>query len=360
MRDIRFWWTLLRAMKQLFAFLGLALFGACATPGFDYTASVAPGNPQAAMYRTVAVDRFRGPLGEWYAEQFEGMLQTATFENQPWFNVGLFSRQSNVNGAYYGTVEISRPSVDEHVSYHSVCVERDEETKKCQKKKDIERVCLRYSIAVQATPILVDTQSEEIIHQATYSASDSEQECFDTGHVEYRIRRGPDEQGRGEYRFAYESYNRPGHRLGSDHIIDRITASALRDTVWQARRDIAPYNRETRARVLTKSERPDVDGDPRFSEAVSSVRSGDYLRACTLFTELDADYPGAPSVLHNLGACAEAGGNAADAQGFYAQALSSAQLLGAEPERRVLQALDRISDTRTNEIVINSILPPEG
>ena len=103
-----------------------------------------------------------------------------------------------------------------------------------------------------------------------------------------------------------------------------------------------------------------MDSDPRFAEAVSSVRSGDYLRACTLFTAIDADYPGAPSVLHNLGACAEASGNAADAQGFYAQALSSAQLLGAEPERRVLQALDRVSDARTNEVVINSILPPEG
>lgn len=349
-----------RGMRHVIAVIWLAILGGCVTPGFDYTASIAPGNPEAATYRTVAVDRFQGPLGDWYAEQFEDMLQTATFENQAWFDVALFSGQSNANGTYYGSVEISRPDVSEHLSYHSVCVERDEETKKCITKKDVERVCLRYSIAVRATPVLVDIRSEQVVHQVTYSASDSEQECFDTGRVIYRARGEARNGGRNRRQFAYDNYSRPGYRLGSDHIIDRITASALRDTVWQARRDIAPYNRESRARVLTKTERPDVGGDPRFAEAVSSVRAGQYLKACSLFTTLNADYPDAPSVLHNLGACAEAGGNAADAQGFYAEAVSSAQLLGAEPARRVLQALDRVSDMRTDEVIINAILPPEG
>jgi len=310
-------------LKQVFSMIGFAVLCACATPGFDYTARIAPGNPDAAAYRTVAVDRFLGPVGDWYADQFEEMLQAATFEGEPWFQVGLFSGQSNVNGSYYGTVEISR-------------------------------------IAVRATPVLVDTQTEAIVHQATYTASDSEQECFETGHVEYRVRRGPNDPGRGRYRFAYENYSRPGYRLGSDHIIDRITASALRDTIWQARRDIAPYNREARARILTKSERPEVGSDPRFAEAVASVRAGDYILACDLFSALDADYPSAPTVLHNLGACAEASGGAEEAQGFYADAVSSARLLGTEPERRMLQALDRISETRSDEVLLNALVPPDS
>ena len=347
-------------LKQVFSMIGVMVLCACATPGLDYTARIAPGNPDAATYRTVAVDRFRGPVGDWYAEQFEEMLQAATFEGEPWFQVGLFSRQSNVNGAYYGTVEISRPDVNEHYSSYTECVEKDKETNKCLKKAEIERVCVRYSIAVRVTPVLVDTNTEEIVHETTYSASDSEQECFETGHVEYRVRRGPNDPGRGKYRFAYENYSRPGYRLGSDHIIDRITASALRDTIWQTRRDIAPYNREARARILTKSERPEVGGDPRFSEAVASVRAGDYGYACDLFSALDADYPSAPTVLHNLGACAEASGGAADAQAFYAEAVSSAQGLGAEPARRMLQALDRISETRSDEVLLNALVPPDS
>jgi len=347
-------------LRWVFGFLALSSLAACVTPGFDYTARIAPGNPEAATYRTVSVDRFRGPLGDWYAEEFEGMLQSATFEGDPWFQVALFSRQSNVAGVYYGTVEISRPTVDEHYSDYSVCVEKDKETKKCIKKKLIEQVCLRYSVAVRTSPVLIDVNTDEIIHQASYTASDDDQECFETGHVEYRIRRGPNDPGRGKYRFAYEDYNQPGRRPNSGFIIDRITASALRDTIWQARRDIAPYNRETRARILTKAERPDVGGDPRFTEAVASVRSGQYSEACTLFRALDTDYPQAPAILHNLGACSEASGQAAVAQEFYAQAVGSAQQLGTESARRILQALDRISDRRTDEVLLNSIMPPES
>ncbi len=343
-------------LRKILGVLAVMALAGCVTPGFDYTASVAPGNPEAATYRTVAVEGFRGPLGDWYAEEFEEMLQTASFEGAPWFEVGLFSRQSNVTGNYYGTVRIDGPRVDEHYSTYTVCVEKDEDDK-CITKKDIEKVCLTYSIGVRTRPVLVDVATNDIVHQAEYAASDSEQECFDTGHVEYRIRRGPNEPGRGKYRFAYEDYNRPGHRLGSDYIIDRITASALRDTIWQARRDIAPYNRAARARILTKPERAEVGADPRFAQAVSAVRSGQYGQACSLFSALDGAYPEAPTVLHNLGACAEADGNSTGAQEFYAQAVDSAKLLGSEPARRMLQALDRISDMRTDEVLINSILP---
>jgi hypothetical protein len=347
-------------VRWIFGVLAFSSLAACVAPGFDYTARIAPGNPEAATYRTVAVDRFRGPLGDWYAEEFEQMLQSATFEGDAWFQVALFSQQSNVAGAYYGTVEIGGPSVSEHYSDYSVCVEKDKETNKCLKKKLIEQVCLQYSVAVRATPLLVDAATEEIIHQADYTASDSEQECFETGHVEYRIRRGPNDPGRGKYRFAYEGYNQPGRRPDAGYIIDRITASALRDTIWQARRDIAPYNREARARILTKAERADVGGDPRFSDAIASVRSGRYSDACTLFRALDADYPQAPTVLHNLGACSEAAGQAVAAQEYYAQAVGSARQMGAEPARRVLQALDRISDRRSDEVLLNSIMPPES
>jgi len=253
----------------------------------------------------------------------------------------LFSRQSNVDGIYAGQVQISPPYVNETYHSYTTCVKKDEETKKCIKQKEIEQVCLDYSIEVAATPQLLDVRTNQILHSKTYTASDSEQECFETGRVEYRIRRGPNDQGRGKFRFAYEDYENPGYRPGGDYIIDRITASALNNTIWQARRDLAPYNREVRATILTDAENLEVRADPRFAQAVDGIRGQNIVFACQTFADLAQDYDTAPAVLHNLGACAEANGDSAGAQAYYGEAASTAQALGAAPAKRVLNALDR-------------------
>ncbi len=348
-------------MARLIPFTALALLcaglAACATPGIDYRASVAPGNPEAAKLRTVAVDGFQGPLSGWYADQFEAMLQEAYFEGQPWFQVGLFAHQSNVEGVYGGDVEIIGPYVDERYHTYSTCVEKDKETKKCIKKKRVEKVCLDYSIDVAVTPYLVKAGTDDVVHAKTYYAGGSERECFATGHVEYRIRRGPDDPGKGKYKFAYEDYGRPGYRLGGDYIIDRITAYALQDTIAQARRDIAPYHRQVRAKILTAAEDPAVRADPRFAQAVDAMRNQNIVLACQTFTDLAEVYPNAPAVQHNLGACAEANGDSAKAQTHYAAAASAAQALGAAPAKRVLNALNRISTMRSDELVLDTLAP---
>ncbi|MEO0883975.1 MAG: hypothetical protein AAFY34_14770 [Pseudomonadota bacterium] len=339
---------------------------ACVTPGIDYTAEVAPGNPDAATYRTVAVSQFQGPLSDWYAGEFEAMLQSATFNGAPWFQVGLFPNQSNVNGVYEGALDVGYPYVSERYYTDSQCVKRDEVDgkKKCVKKIDIEYACLRYTVDVAVQPRLVDTSNRTIIHQAEYYGSDSEEECFETGYVQYRIRRGPEDPGKGKYRFAYEDYGNPGYSLGADYIIDRITASALRQTLWQARRDIAPYNQDVRATILTEAQNFEVRADPRFEAAVTAIRDSDPGTACGLFTDLAARYPSAPAVLHNLGACAEALGDKDRAQSLYAEAAESARALGIEPTDRMLNALQRISGLKSDAVILEELvpgsLPPEG
>lgn len=338
----------------------IALLGACATPGIDYTASVAPGNPDAAALRTVAVERFRGPLSGWYADAFENMLTQANFNGQQWFQVGLFSRQTNVQGVYGGQIEISDVYVDETYHTTSTCVEKDKETKKCIKKKDIENVCIDYSIDVAVTPKLLDARRNNIVHQKTYTAGDSERECFQTGKVQYRVRNISQSGKGGKYKVAYRDFNRPGYRPGGDHIVDRITAAALDNTIWQIRHDIAPYNQRVRATILTDAENPSVRADPRFKQAVQGIRNENLNFACQTFDALAVDYPGAPAVLHNQGACAEASGESAQAQVLYAEAASAAFALGDAPAKRIKNALDRISSTRNNELVLDSLAPAPG
>jgi len=335
---------------------------ACVTPGIDYTAEVAPGNPAAATYRSVAVDGFRGPLGDWYSGEFEAMLQSAAFNGAPWFQVGLFASQSNVTGVYGGALDVGYPYVSERYYTDSQCVKREEVDgkKKCVKKVDVEFVCLNYSVDVSVRPRLIDKANGTIIHQAEYLGSDSEEECFETGYVQYRIRRGPDDPGRGKYRFAYEDYGRPGYSLGGDYIIDRITASALRQTLWQARRDIAPYNQDVRATIVTEAQNFEVRADPRFEAAVTAIRNSDPGTACGLFTDLAAQYTGAPAVLHNLGACAEALGDKDRAQTLYAEAAAGSRALGVEPTDRMLRALQRISSIQNDAVILDELVPTVG
>ncbi|MEM9667601.1 MAG: hypothetical protein AAF950_01645 [Pseudomonadota bacterium] len=343
-----------------FAVSTLAL-SACVTPGIDYTAEVAPGNPEAASYRSVAVDRFQGPLGDWYAGEFQAMLQSAAFNGAPWFQVGLFSGQSNVDGVYDGSLDVGYPYVAERYYTDSQCVKREEidGKKKCVKKVDVEYVCLKYSVDVAVRPRLIDKKDGILIHRAEYLGSDSEEECFETGFVQYRIRRGPGDPGKGKYRFAYEDYGAPGYSLGADYIIDRITASALRQTIWQARRDIAPFNQDVRATIQTEAQNYEVAADPRFEAAVNAVRNNDPGTACGLFTSLAAQYPKAPSVLHNLGACAEALGDKDRAQSLYAEAAEGVRALGLEPTDRMKNALSRISDLKTDAVVLDQLIPDQ-
>ncbi|MEM7005517.1 MAG: hypothetical protein AAF498_06520 [Pseudomonadota bacterium] len=341
---------------------GALCLAACVTPGIDYTAEVAPGNPDAATYRSVAVDKFQGPLGDWYTGEFQAMLQSAAFNGSPWFQVGIFAGQSNVTGVYDGTLDVGYPYVSERYYTDSQCVKREEVDgeKKCVKRVDIEYVCLRYSVDVSVRPRLIDKADSTIIHQADYYGSDSEEECFETGYVQYRIRRGPDDPGRGKYRFAYEDYGVPGYSLGSDYIIDRITASALRQTLWQARQDLAPYNQNVRATILTEAQNFEVRADPRFEAAVTAIRNDDPQTACSLFTDLAAQYPAAPAVLHNLGACAEALGDKDRAQNLYAEAAEGSRALGIEPTGRMLTALQRISNLKSDELILDELVPIEG
>ena len=167
--------------------------------------------------------------------------------------------------------------------------------------------------------------------------------------------RAPGTRGRGRFKVAYRDFGRPGYRLGGNHIVDRITESALDNTIWQIRRDIAPYNQQVRATVLTEAENPGVRADPRFRQAVQGIRNENLDFACSTFRTLADTYSGAPAVLHNLGACAEASGASSAAQAYYAEAASAAQALGDAPAKRILNALDRISSTRNSELVLNSL-----
>ncbi|MEL6257813.1 MAG: hypothetical protein AAFQ67_01995 [Pseudomonadota bacterium] len=357
-------------MRLVTAGLAFASCAACATPGIDYVADIAPGNPAAASYTNVAVDQFQGPYAGWYGDRFRAMLVNAEFDGAPWFQVGLFGGQSNVNGVFGGYLELSPVEAYETYSYHTRCVLRDDD-KTCVTRERIEEVCVRFSASVAASPQLVDKDNLRVVHDATYTASRSRSVCGQTGYVEVfsvvdgeaiphkkKGRRGRTRRHRAGsgYPFHYGLYRHPAYLPDPDDVVDGLYRDALEDTVWQARRDLAPYNQVRRANFVSKAVDPALAADPRFGLALDAAKQGDAQTSCAYWRDLSLQYADAPAATHNSGACSEALGDYEGAQALYAKAAELSRDDGVQPLDRTLQALSRISQRRVDNRVIDSLV----
>jgi Tfp pilus assembly protein PilF len=91
---------------------------------------------------------------------------------------------------------------------------------------------------------------------------------------------------------------------------------------------------------------------------VKATKRGEMLGACAQWDELGREWPDAPAVLHNLGACAEARGDMETAQLRYARAAELASripLLKYKKARPIFVALERVSGRRMDDTFLDSV-----
>lgn len=330
----------------LIALGAVAAAAACASPGLDYQARIPAGDPVVSQYRAVAVDLFRGPEGGWYASAFESMLASARFDGQPWFT--LVTSYDRPEGVYRGRTAISW--LDERHERNIVrrCVEWDG-LFDCETRADVVEHCVNYEVEVEAEPELIDLATGRPVWAARYSGRASDRVCEDLGRVEDVGERGP---RHGETRrHAWHSYGFGGDVWGG-YIVDELVREALSDTLSAVRADVAPQNITARARLITEAIDPEVRADPRFGFAVRAARDGQYQAACEIWSALALEYPDAPAVKFNLGACAEAAGDYARAQALYGEV---SQMPVTLPEW-ALDALSQINRRRAGETEIDRLL----
>ena len=340
-----------RRAATAIAMLSGLLAAACATPGIDYTARVAAGSPEAAQFRNVAVDDFYGPEGSWYAGNFEQMVAAATFDGAQWFAVSA-APYGRPDAVYGGTTDVDW--IDE---YHErrvsqKCVEWDG-LFDCERRADVVEHCVTYAVTVTARPQLVDLAAGRIVWSASYSGDAEATRCEDIGEV------GSDaEQRGGGYGYNHGDRRRHGRndRLYGDYVIDGLVRDALAETLPAIRSDIAPYNTRAKARLITEAIDPEVRADPRFGFAVDAARNDNPVSACEIFADLARDYPQAPAIVFNMGACAEAAGDFETAQLLYAQVSQ----MPIELPDTVRDALRTISQRRTEENIIRQLDGTDG
>ncbi len=326
---------------SLFALMSVA---ACATPGIDYEARLMASNPAAAATRTVQVDRFRGPGGGWYAARFEAMLANTTFDGQPWFSLADFSYDNLGQaraGTYTGEIDITSHTFDEYYQTVSKCVEWDG-LFDCERREDVEELCVAERVEVQVHPRLIDVDSGTTIFSGTYGGDASYEHCDEAyGHDHGGSRRGL-------------------FGIGASPSGDLIR-SALSETLRPIRVDIAPRNATVRAKFIAKALDPIVAADPRFELAVKAGRK-DPVAACNTWTQMSEQYPEAPAVIHNMGACAEASSDFTVAQSLYARSSQLAVAYsddGITAPKAFTKALRKLSDQRYGLEIIEDLTRPE-
>ena len=229
--------------------LGTAfILGACATPGIDYEARIMPTAPEAAELRNVAVERFDGPSGGWFASRLERVLASAQFDGQYWFNVAGTGYPSDApQGVYSGFVEVT--DVDEHFSenYERRCVKwekDDNDNEHCVKWKDYVEYCVSTDLSVAAFVELREPISGEPVFSASYPGHASDYSC-----TEYQ-------RGRGHAHFLETligsalGFHDIGYGYGSPGALIR---EALSDTLGPIRRRCRPAKCDRSRRVCDKT-----------------------------------------------------------------------------------------------------------
>ena len=328
---------------------GLALAG-CATPGIDYTARIPAGSLEAASYRSVAVERFNGPAGSWFASQFQEMLSSATLDGARWFNAAYPGEFPE--GVYEGVIEVDW--IDE---YHERVIDRQcvewDGIFDCERRADVVKHCVTFEVEVTVSPALFDARTGEIVWSDSYRGDAYDRDCETLGEVgTFRDGRWPVDGYRDRHRWGGLGYGYYG-----GYVVDELIREAAADTLPAIRRDIAPYNRRAKAKLMTEAVDPVVAGDARFKLAMEAAKKDNFLTACTLFEELAADNPGAPAVTFNLAACTEASGDFEAAQLLYAEVAQS----GVELPSVMEDALKRIGRRRAGEQELEWLAgEPEG
>lgn len=313
---------------------------------------------EASMTRTIAVLPFSGPGGAEFASEIEGVLGGISIDGKPYFTLvdraqidkimsemkfsqsGLVDQSMaarigklvGAQGIYTGMVSLSAVHDSSYSERRQQCVQR--QIKYDSKGNAYEGACLRwrpYTVnctrrvaSFACSPKLIEVSTGKILYARNLTGSADSSGCEDRTPVK-----------------------------GEAELLQKAKEIAKSEF----RKNVAPFY-VTREIALMDS----TDGISS-SEAKDKLKSGlDYAAkqrmdsACELWGEANNLSPNSPSILYNLGVCAESRGDLEAALGLYRRA---DKLIG-KPEDNVSLALNRVSEAIKNKKKLTEELKGSG
>lgn len=332
-------------MKRAFILLVLSvlfLFGGCATT-IKTTALVPARYHQAAILKEVAVLPFDGAGGREFTSEIEGTLGSINIGDKQYFTLiertklnkvmdelkfsqsGLvdeskaaqLGKMVGAKGIYTGVinkaVHVDKPFKEER----QVCAQR--EIKRDRKGNLVEGACIswnRYHVncieriaTFEFTPKLIEVETGRVVYSRTILKTVGARGCSDE----------------------------PKPIPSPVELISRAKDMAKEDF----RRDVAPHYvnfdivlMDSKDGIVSK------DAENKFEKATEYAKANRMDRACELWGEARILSPNAPSILYNLGICAEITGDIEKAYDLYQKADRE---LG-KPDDNITKALNRTGE----------------
>ena len=242
------------------------------------------GSDEAAAMRTIAIDRFTGREGRDFANRIEDRLADAAIDGEPLFTLIHRSQAENADAILDGEAWV-RVTESEFSERRRVCVEEDEDGK-CIRREKVDLACLRLAIDVGPRATLRSADGT-ILWSSQLSRNEVLSYC-------------------------------PDH--DDEPLVAPVVDGALASAADDVRRALAPVQIIEDIRIMERRKGMARDVSRAFRDAVRMTKQ-DERAACDAFAALEPALGSHPSLLFNLGLCAEQIGDFATAETYYRQAL---------------------------------------
>jgi tetratricopeptide (TPR) repeat protein len=301
---------------------------------------------EASLTRTVAVLPFAGSGGVEFASEVEGLLTSIDINGRPYFtlvdrasidkvisemklsqsalaNQGTAAKLGKLIGAqgiYTGTVTANTTRDSRYSAQRSECAQhqmkRDDKGNlyegNCIRWRNYNVRCTKRQATFAVTPKLIDVATGKIIYSKNLSGAADSSGCED----------------------------------GTPPATEQELLDKSRQTVKNSiRRDVAPYYITVMLNLKDGSENTSPAAMEKLTAGISYADKQRMDAACEQWGEARQLAPNSPSILYNLGICAEIVADVDSAMKLYRQA---DKLIG-KPDEDITQALSRVAKALSDQ-----------
>ncbi len=240
---------------------------------------------EAAALHAIAVDRFEGREGPGFANLIEDRLAAASIDGQPYFTLIHSSQAYNADAILDGEARV-RVSETKYTQRRNVCVEEDDKGK-CLRREDRELSCRRLSL--------------DVLPRANLRMPDGVM-VWSRNFAKNRVL----------------SYC-PGY--DDEPLIATAVDAAMAEAADEVRLALAPMQVWQDVRVMESRKGMPKPVSEAFRGAIQLTKRNE-RGACEAFAALEPEMPTHPSLVFNLGLCAEQTGDFDTAKRYYRAALA--------------------------------------
>jgi hypothetical protein len=273
-------------------------------------------NDAAASVTSIAIENFGGDEGASLSFAITDALDSAIIHGAPYFTL-LPANDGDVDAILRGSANVEAVEIELDDRKVVKCKKKDAD-KKCIKEKVTFYECTRLEVSLHPRVRLIGTDGREIYRKRdTLSASDD---------------------------FCANDHSIPSIEGMLDGLVNSFAN--------RVRYDLAPVYRNQQIRVLEGRKGMGRNSKKEFRNAVKLTKTN-LAAACDEFDALEATYPQHPSVLFNIGLCAEGIDDLDKAEAYYQRTLSI-----ESGKDYPSDGLRRIADRRRAAAQLNSQFGP--